>query len=98
MWAVVPLKSCNTAKSRLSSALDPYERKRLYLAMARQVIETLKAVPGIENVAVVTRDSEVVAFAERLQAKVLRQQEDAGTAHACRLAVDQLRRLVCIRS
>jgi 2-phospho-L-lactate guanylyltransferase len=91
MWAVVPLKSCDTAKSRLRPLLDPYERKRLYLAMARHVLLTLQAVPGVDGVAVVTRDAEIAGIAEHLQARILRQDADAGMAHACRFAVERLR-------
>jgi 2-phospho-L-lactate guanylyltransferase len=89
MWAVVPLKTAITAKSRLSTVLDAHERKRLYLAMAKHVLITLKGAPGIEAVLAVTSDDEVAQFASRCGAQILRQERDAGTADACRTAVSQ---------
>jgi 2-phospho-L-lactate guanylyltransferase len=90
MWAVVPLKTATAAKSRLSAVLDADERKRLYLTMARHVITTLKAARGIENVLAVTSDDEVAQLAVSWGAQILRQERDAGTADACRSAVNHV--------
>lgn len=90
VWAVVPLKSPDTAKSRLSLALDASARRRLFYAMAQHVIRTLVQTPGIAGVAVVTASPEVAAFSRRLRARVIREEFDAGTAQACRSAVEHL--------
>src|SRR5262245_18273481 len=87
MWAVVPLKSPAAAKSRLSEALSPIQRRELFFLMARQVIGSLLAVPGIARVAVITPSAEVADFAASLGAWVIREEREAGTAAACSAAV-----------
>jgi len=87
MWAVVPLKSPAAAKSRLSETLSPFQRRELFFHMARQVIGSLRATPGIAGVAVITASAEVAQFAESLGASVIREEREAGTAAAYRAAV-----------
>jgi len=90
VWAVVPLKSPDAAKSRLAIGLDPRTRRRLFFAMARQAVRTLVHTPGIAGVAVVTASAEVAACAQREGAALIRQDRDAGTAEACRSAAEQM--------
>ena len=90
VWAVVPLKSPEAAKSRLRPGLDDRARRRLMFAMARQVVRTLMHTPGIAGVAVVTASPEVAAFAEQEGAVVIQQDRDAGMAEACCSAVTHL--------
>ena len=90
VWAVVPLKSPEAAKSRLRAGLDDRARRRLMFAMARQVVRTLMQTPGIAGVAVATASPEVAAFVEEEGAVVIRQDRDTGTAEACRSAVAHL--------
>lgn len=95
LWAVVPLKSPEAAKSRLRAALDAGTRRRLVLAMAQQVVRTLVHAPGVAGVAVATASEEVGRQAEREGARVIRQRLDEGTAAACRSAVDALSGTAC---
>jgi 2-phospho-L-lactate/phosphoenolpyruvate guanylyltransferase len=90
VWAVVPLKSPDTAKSRLRVGLDAGARRRLVFAMARQVLRTLVRTPGIAGVAVVTASPEVAAWVEHEGAALIRQEHDAGMAEACLGAVAHL--------
>jgi 2-phospho-L-lactate guanylyltransferase len=90
VWAVVPLKSPDAAKSRLQGALDGQARRRLFFAMARQVVRTLLRTPGIAGVAVVTASPEVAADVRREGAMVISQHHEPGTADACRSAVASL--------
>ena len=90
VWAVVPLKSPDAAKSRLQAVLDAGARRHLVLAMARHVVRTLLHTPGIAGVAVATASEEVGALVAREGAMVLRQDGDAGTAQACRSAAASL--------
>ena len=90
IWAVVPLKSPEAAKSRLRAGLDDRARRRLMFAMARQVVRTLMHAPGIAGVAVVTASPEVAACVEQESAAVIWQDRDTGTAEACRSAVVHL--------
>lgn len=54
--AVVPLRDGSSGKSRLAHALDPASRSRLVAVLARHVVGTLLASPGVERVVVVTSD------------------------------------------
>ena len=90
MWALVPLKSPQAAKSRLSPVLSADERRALYFVLAQRVIDALRATPGISRVIVITASDEVEAFARAQSAEVLRQPQDAGTAAAFAYALEQL--------
>ncbi|HZP89207.1 MAG TPA: 2-phospho-L-lactate guanylyltransferase [Burkholderiales bacterium] len=90
MWAVVPLKSVEAAKSRLRPALDANARQRLYVAMARHVLLTLMHTPGVGKVAVVTSSAAIRAFARTAGAEVIDDVGESGTAQACRFALQRL--------
>ncbi len=93
MWAIVPLKSPHSAKSRLAKVLSPDERRELFFDLAGLAIEALKATPGIAQVAVVTASDEAAQFAREHGAVVLLQEHDEGTARAFASAIAQLRPL-----
>lgn len=93
MWAVVPLKSPDEAKSRLATVLSTVQRRQLFFALAERVIRALHATPGIEVVAVVTASAEVATFARSLHAEVIRHAVDFGTASAFASAVRHLQPL-----
>jgi 2-phospho-L-lactate guanylyltransferase len=56
IWAVVPLKSLAEAKQRLSTILDAPARRKLMLAMIRDVLSALQGVPSIAGILLVSRD------------------------------------------
>jgi 2-phospho-L-lactate guanylyltransferase len=90
-WAVVPLKSPATAKSRLAGVLSPRQRRQLFFLMARRMIEVLTQVPRIEQVAVVTASPHIGHLARGLGAIIIAEAQDAGTAAACRTAISWAR-------
>lgn len=91
MWAIVPLKSPELAKSRLSDVLNPVARQDLFFAVARHVITTLQNTRGISHIAVVTASETADHFARECGAEVIRQRGDLGTAAAFRAATFALR-------
>ena len=90
VWAVIPLKSPESAKSRLSGALNTQQRLRLFYALARRVIDAAVHTPGISGVTVVTSSDAVVNFAVNLGANCLKLDSDHGTAEACTSALNSL--------
>jgi 2-phospho-L-lactate guanylyltransferase len=58
-WALVPVKILDAAKRRLAGALDLAGRRGLMRAMLADVLDTLMAAPGLDGVAVISRDKEV---------------------------------------
>lgn len=63
LWAVVPVKPLRRGKSRLSSVLSEDERTALNKKLLIHTVETLTQIPELEQVLVVSRDSEALAIA-----------------------------------
>ncbi|MSP67149.1 MAG: 2-phospho-L-lactate guanylyltransferase [Alphaproteobacteria bacterium] len=78
MWAVVPAKDLVNAKTRLASALDVVERRRLFALMLEDVLTALAATPALAGILVVTRDAPLAALARRFGAEVLTEAENRG--------------------
>ena len=82
IWAIVPSKTLEQAKTRLASMLEPEERRALSLAMLRDVLTALLEARTIDRVAVVTRDNEVACTAYTMGAGMLL---DGGKGHTAAL-------------
>jgi 2-phospho-L-lactate guanylyltransferase len=78
MWAVLPVKSLDKVKTRLSTALSPLERVNLFKCMLHDVLSTLVEVRSIERVLIVTCDPEVVKIATRFDVSILNDENDSG--------------------
>jgi 2-phospho-L-lactate/phosphoenolpyruvate guanylyltransferase len=85
--AILPVKSFGAAKQRLSPALGAGSRQALAQAMFLDVLASLRRVPGLDSVVVVTADAaaESAALGERVQ--VLRDTEQAGQSAAALLGI-----------
>lgn len=64
MWAIVPLKTLETAKRRLAGMLSAAERRDLMLAMARDVLAALCQVRALAGILIVSRAPEADALAQ----------------------------------
>lgn len=93
MWAVVPLKSPERAKTRLSAVLTPAQRRHLSFALAERVIDALHSTRGIDVVSVVTASPEIASFARSRGAQPIHQPDEMGTASAFAAAVRELQPL-----
>jgi 2-phospho-L-lactate guanylyltransferase len=71
VFAIVPMKQLEQAKSRLTTMLDPTERRDLALKMFAHVVETLKQQAVIAEVLVISRDQDILQVATRLGARPL---------------------------
>jgi 2-phospho-L-lactate guanylyltransferase len=85
--AILPVKSFGGAKQRLAPALGSGSRQALAQAMFLDVLASLRRVPGLESVAVVTADpvAEEAARGERVQ--VLADTEQAGQSAAALIGI-----------
>lgn len=63
VWAVVPVKPLYETKSRLRALLSVAERAALTQTLLAQTLRVLQVTPGIDRIAVVTRDLRVTAIA-----------------------------------
>jgi 2-phospho-L-lactate guanylyltransferase len=85
--AILPVKSFGAAKQRLGSALGAGSRQALAQAMFSDVLASLRRVPGVDAVAVVTSDrlAESAALGERVE--VLHDTEMAGQSAAALIGI-----------
>jgi 2-phospho-L-lactate/phosphoenolpyruvate guanylyltransferase len=95
IWAIVPIKPFNKAKSRLAKALHPEQREHIAESMFRRTVNVLTSVKDIRGVLVISRDTKVLAIARdlgahtvqesgepELNAALLRASQVAGMQHA----------------
>jgi 2-phospho-L-lactate/phosphoenolpyruvate guanylyltransferase len=85
--AILPVKSFGSAKQRLAPALGAGSRQALAQAMFSDVLSSLRRVPGVDAVAVVTSDrvAEAAALGERVE--VLSDTEMAGQSAAALIGI-----------
>ncbi len=76
LWAIVPVKPLRRGKSRLAGVLNEGQRARLNYAMLENTLQSLRGVPDITQVLVVSRDPSALALARDYSARTL--QEDAN--------------------
>jgi 2-phospho-L-lactate/phosphoenolpyruvate guanylyltransferase len=62
-WAIVPVKPLMRGKSRLAGVLSQEERAMLNQYLLGNTLETLKSIPEIEQVLVISRDQDALALA-----------------------------------
>jgi 2-phospho-L-lactate/phosphoenolpyruvate guanylyltransferase len=63
LWAIVPVKPLRRGKSRLAGVLTQEERADLNRRLLSHTVDTLRAIPEIEQVLVVSRDQAALALA-----------------------------------
>lgn len=63
IWAIVPIKPLNRAKSRLAEVLDPPARQRLALGMLLHNLKVLTGSTKIKGVLVISRDMKALSAA-----------------------------------
>lgn len=73
VWAIVPVKPLNRAKSRLASVLSPEMRYEFARMMLQQVLSTLSATPEVTGTLVISRDTKALSMARDLGAKTIQE-------------------------
>ena len=74
VFAIVPVKDLEEAKSRLSPYLSPKDREVLTLAMLDHVLATLRQVDAVEHIGVVSPSPRALFVAEDEKATALLQE------------------------
>jgi 2-phospho-L-lactate/phosphoenolpyruvate guanylyltransferase len=85
--AILPVKRFGAAKQRLAGALGPGSREALARAMFSDALASLRRVPGLDAVAVVTADRGAEAAALGRRVRVLPDTERAGQSPAARIGI-----------
>jgi 2-phospho-L-lactate guanylyltransferase len=85
--AILPVKSFGAAKQRLAESLGAGSRQALAHAMFADVLGSLRRVPGLDAIAVVTGDRVAEAAAGGDRVRVLRDTAQAGQSQAALIGV-----------
>src|SRR5919197_259934 len=85
-FAIVPVKTFENAKMRLSSLLDIEERIRLSSLMLDYTLRVLASVPLLTQVVVVSGDNRAEEIAAEHRANFLREEKDSGVNSAVAVA------------
>ena len=88
--AVVPVKNLGDVKQRLAGILGQPQRTALFRAMLEDVLEALSGASSLAGIALVTRDEEAIALAERYGAECLIEPENRGHTAAVEFAARAL--------
>ena len=67
-WAIIPVKRLSLAKSSLSRALNPPQRRELVLNMLADVLNAVHEARSVEGSIVVSPDEEILEFARTFDA------------------------------
>ena len=78
LWAIVPVKPLRRGKSRLANVLSAGERANLNQFLLEHTITVLNQVEEIENILVVSRDTEALAIARELGARTVQENGSPG--------------------
>jgi 2-phospho-L-lactate guanylyltransferase len=73
LWAIVPVKPLRWGKSRLAGVLSQEERKDLNSHLLSHTLKTLKAIPEIEHVLVISRDPAALSLARAHGARTVQE-------------------------
>ena len=76
MWAIIPLKNLELAKSRLAPSLTPEQRRELMLGMVKDGIRALQGCRAIEKIFLLSRDPSCVQLAKDFGIEILSLAED----------------------
>jgi 2-phospho-L-lactate/phosphoenolpyruvate guanylyltransferase len=85
--AIVPIKSFEVAKQRLSESLASGGRRSLVQAMFSDVLGALRRVEGVERIAVVTADVAAGSVASGERVVVLHDDVSAGQSEATQIGI-----------
>ncbi len=86
IFAIVPVKSFENAKSRFGSLLSTHERIRLSGMLLERTICTLKKVSSIQEILLVSTDSRIREVARKYGVTFLEEFKEAGVNSAVSLA------------
>jgi len=73
LWAIVPVKPLNRAKSRLAEALLPAQREQLATSLLMRTVGLLLPLPTVQGVLVISRDTKALAMVRDLGAQTLQE-------------------------
>jgi len=91
LWAIVPVKPLDQAKSRLADSLAPQQRLTLVQDMLARTIATLRIVPAVRQIAVVSGDAGVQAWSLQAGLRVVPERGEPNLNLALQTATEVAR-------
>jgi 2-phospho-L-lactate guanylyltransferase len=91
LWAVIPVKPLNRAKSRLAEVLSPELRYQFAEIMLRHVLTVVAATPQITGTLVISRDTKALSIARDLGAKTIQESTPSDLNPALERATEVVR-------
>lgn len=91
VWAVIPVKPLNRAKSRLAHVLSPEQRFEFARMMLLQVLSVTLQSPRITGVVVISRDTRAIGIAREMGAKTIQESSYSDLNPALERATSVLR-------
>lgn len=88
LWAIVPVKPLRRGKSRLAKVISAEERAELNQYLLQHTIKVLSTIDEIENILVISRDTEALALARDLGARTVQEYGSPGLNTALTRAVE----------
>lgn len=73
VWAIVPVKPLNRAKSRLAATLSPEVRERLAGAMLGHTLTAIHASQAVSGILVISRDNRALVLARKHGARTVQE-------------------------
>lgn len=73
VWAIVPVKPLNRAKSRLAAVLSPEARVRLAIRMLEHTLVALNESAAVSGVLVISRDNRALVVARKHRARTVQE-------------------------
>jgi 2-phospho-L-lactate/phosphoenolpyruvate guanylyltransferase len=91
LWAIIPVKPLNRAKSRLAEVLSPDARSQFAEIMLRHILSVVTSVPQITGTLVISRDTKALAIARELGAKTIQETNPSDLNPALERATEIVR-------
>lgn len=88
LWAIIPVKPLRRGKSRLAKVISAEERANLNQYLLKHTIQVLSTIKEIENILVISRDTEALALARDLGARTVQEYGSPGLNTALSRAVE----------
>ena len=87
LWAIIPVKPLRRGKSRLAKVISAEKRAELNQYLLEHTIQILSTIDEIENIMVISKDTEALALARDLGAKTVQEYGSPGLNTALSRAV-----------
>ena len=92
IWAIVPIKPIDSAKSRLSSVLTPQQRSELTLNLLQNTLTILAGWQPLAGTLITSADPEVWKMASQYQVDIFKEPDVPGLNESLRRATLEIGR------